>query len=226
MACAVCWECGGLACRREEKSQWNGEMLLEHELSILRCGYPSSSGGRSSLFAQDSLPGRSPACEMLPLLPLPDVLASPGVLESPEEPEAATSGESPWRWHGRHAARWRELQQSCSCLFSLRWFLTSFYPNPGCLVPIQVPAGEEQWEGGSGAGCGHASEAFSVAVPAWSLVGSACAAGLLVLGTAVPVSGLACPAQPGVHLSCSPGCFFSPGGTSAMQVPQCWFCTD
>lgn len=145
MACAVCWECDGLACRREEKSQWNWVMLPEQELSIPRCGYPSSSGGKSALFAQDSLPGRFPAWKMLPLLPLPDVLASPGVLEPPGEPEAATSGESPRRWHGGCTTRWREMQQSRSCLFSLRCFLTSFYTNPGCLVPIQGPAGQEQW---------------------------------------------------------------------------------
>lgn len=135
-------------------------MLPEQELSIPRCGYPCSSGGKSALFAQDSLPARSPAWKTLPLLPLPDVLASPGVLESPGELEAAASGESPQRWHGGRAARWRELQQSCSCLFSLRWFLTLFYANLGSLVPIQVPAGQEQWEAGSGAECGHVSEWF------------------------------------------------------------------
>lgn len=156
-------------------------MLLEPELSIPRCGCPSSSGGKNALFAQDSLPGRSPACRMLPLPPVPDVLTSPGVLELPEEPEAAASGESPWRWHGGRAGRWRELQQSCSCLFSLPWFLTSFCANPGCLVPIRVPAGEEQWEGGSGAGSGCASEVVLVAVPAGSLVGSACGVGLVLL---------------------------------------------
>lgn len=179
-----------------EKSQWNGAMLPEHELSILRCGHPSSSGGKSALFAQDSLPGRSPACKTLPLLPLPDVLASPGVLESPEEPEAAASGESPQRWHGGHAARWRELQQSCSCLFSLSWFLTSFYTNPGCLVPIQVPAGEEQWEGGSGAGCGHVFEVvwWRCQLGAWWVCSLS--------------------AQPGLHLSC----FSSPGDALAVQV--------
>lgn len=59
-----------------------------------------------------------PAWEVsLPLLPPPDVLASPGVLGSPEEPGAAASGESPQRWHSGRAARWRELQQSCSVCF-------------------------------------------------------------------------------------------------------------
>lgn len=118
-------------------------MLLEPELSIPRCGCPSSCGGKNALFAQDSLPGRSPACGVLPLPPVPDVLTSPGVLEPPEEPEAAASGECPRRWHGGRAGRWRELQQSCSCLFSLPWFPTSFCANPGCLVPIRVPTGAE-----------------------------------------------------------------------------------
>lgn len=162
---------------------------------------------KNALFAQDSLLGRSPAWKTLLVLPLPGVLSSPGVLESPGEAGVVTSGESPRRWHGPRAGRWRELQQSCACLFALHWFLTLFYTNSGCLVPIQVPAGQEQWEGRNGAGCGHRSEVI--------LVGSARGAGLVLLGTAVPVSGLAPPAQPGLHLSCSPGCFSSPRDGSA-----------
>lgn len=156
-------------------------MLLEPELSIPGCGCPSSCGGKNALFAQDSLPGRSPACRVLPLPPVPDVLTSPGVLEPPEEPEAAASGECPRRWHGGRAGRWRELQQSCSCLFSLPWFPTSFCANPGCLVPIRVPAGAEGGREQGRVGC--VSEVVLVVVPAGSLVGAAC--------SAVPVAGLA-----------------------------------
>lgn len=54
--------------------------------------------------------------------------------------------------------------------------------------------------------------------PAGSLVGSAGGVGLVLLGTAVPMSGLAPPDQPDLHLSCSPGCFSSPGDALAVQV--------
>lgn len=90
------------------------------------------------------------------------------------------------------------------CLFSLRWFLTSFYTNPGCLVPIQVPAGEEQREGvGQGVDM----------CPRW-LGGSASweLGGLSLFSGLAPLPSL--------------GCFSSPAGALAVQVSPCWFCTD